>query len=103
MEIQSGRSKRVDRDLTVAKAPPHGTWPKALKSFLLIRYATRHLFPRFRTTQASWELLLTTNYENGRYPGGRMIQMGVNPSEVFDLAVSDAEKWKADGAKAEFL
>jgi hypothetical protein len=29
--------------------------------------------------------------------------MGVSPEKVFELAKSDAEKWKAKGSKADFL
>lgn len=103
METQSGKSERVGPDLGVQKSPPHGTWPKAMKWFLLVRLAKRHLFPSFRTTQASWELLLITNYEGGRFPEGGIIPQGVAPDKVFELAKADAEKWKAEGSKADFL
>lgn len=82
---------------------PHGVWPKNLKWFLLVRYATRHLFPSFRTHQVSWERLLVSNYEGDRFQDGKIIKQGVSPIDVFDLAVADADKWKAEGAKAEFL
>ena len=87
----------------MAKASPHETWPKVLKWFLIMRYATRHLFPSWRTNQRSWELLLTTSYEGGRYANGRIIKMGVDPGDVYELAVADAEKWKTEGSKAAFL
>jgi hypothetical protein len=103
VETQSGRSERVGRDLTPAKASPHETWPKVLKWFLIMRYATRHLFPSWRSNQNSWELLLTTNYEGGRFPEGRTIPHGVDPKLVFEMAKADAEKWKGEGSKADFL
>lgn len=93
----------MNRESVLCRAPPHETWPKNLKWFLLVRFATRTLFPRFRTHQASWELLLTTNYEGGRFPDRTIIKQGVSPEKVFDMGVADAEKWKAEGAKAEFL
>lgn len=86
-----------------ARVEDHTTWGKTLKWFLLVRYATRHLFPAWRTTQASWQRLLTTNYEGERFPDRTIIKQGVAPGDVFELGVADSEKWKADGAKAEFL
>lgn len=74
-----------------------------MKWFLIMRYATRQLFPKWRSTQASWELLLITSYEGGRFPEGGNIPQGVGPDKVFELAKSDAEKWKAEGSKADFL
>lgn len=103
METQSGRSERVGPDLTPAKASPHETWPKVLKWFLIMRYASRLLFPKWRSTQASWELLLITSYEGGRFAEGGIIPQGVGPDKVFGLAKADAEKWKAEGSRAEFL
>jgi hypothetical protein len=68
-----------------------------------MRQAKKHLFPDWRSTQASWELLLITNYEGSRFPDGRMIPRGVDPKLVFELAKAEAEKWKAEGSKGDFL
>lgn len=95
--------ERISREEVVARSPPHATWPKVVKWFLIMRFATKHLFPSWRSTQASWELLLITSYEGGRFPDGRFIPRGVNPELVFELVKADAEKWKAEGSKADFL
>lgn len=96
---------RVCRRCGTAKVTPlHGEWPHDVKVFLLLQYAARHLFsPNLRTIQDSWELLLTSNYEGGRFPNGRIIKQGVSPDDVFDLAVKEAEEWKLAGAATEFL
>jgi hypothetical protein len=89
---------------TVKITPLHGDWPHDLKVFLLLRYAGRNLFsPNLRTVQDSWELLLISNYEGGRFPSGRIIKQGVAPDDVFALAVKEAEEWKLAGAVTEFL
>lgn len=88
----------------VKTTPLHGAWPQSLKTFLLLRYAARNVFtPNLRPIQTSWELLLTSNYEGGRFPGGRIIKQGCSPDEVFALAVKEAEEWRLAGAVTEFL
>jgi hypothetical protein len=102
VESLSERSERVDRDAVMAKTEPHATWSKNLKFYLLVQYAMRNLFG-FRTTQQAWEHLLIGAYEGKRFPDGRIIKQGVAPSEVIEMAKADAERWKAGGAKADFL
>jgi hypothetical protein len=88
----------------VKTTPLHEDWPRGVKVFLLLRYAGRNLFnPNLRTIQDSWELLLTSNYEGGRFPSGRIIKQGVSPDDVFALAVQEAEEWRLAGAATAFL
>lgn len=82
--------------------PLHDSWPHEVKVFLLLRAAARHLFPKWRGHQASWELLLTTNYE-GRFVGGKLHKQGCDPDSVFEVAVKEAEEWRLAGAKTDFL
>lgn len=87
---------------TVKVTPGHAQWSHTLKVFLILRYAARHLFYPWRSQQDSWELLLIGNYERTTH-NGRIIAQGVNPDDVFALAVKDAEEWKAAGSKTDFL
>lgn len=82
--------------------PLHQEWPRSLKTFLLLRYAARHLFADWRPMQSSWELLLSTNYER-RFVGGKLFKQGVNPDDVFAIAVKEAEEWRLAGGKTDFL
>jgi hypothetical protein len=82
--------------------PLHGDWPKSLKTFLLLRYAARHLFADWRSMQNSWELLLTGNYER-RFVDGKLHKQGCDPDSVFEIAVKEAEEWRLAGGKTEFL
>lgn len=94
---------RVCTKCGVVKVTPlHEEWPKSLKTFLILRYAIRHLFPHWRGMQGSWELLLTTNYER-RFVGGKLHRQGCDPDSVFAIAVKEAEEWRLAGAKADFL
>lgn len=86
----------------VKVTPHHEQWPRALKVFLILRYAGRHLFPNWRSQQDSWELLLVGNYERTNI-NGRIIGQGVSPDNVYALAVNDAEAWKVAGSQTEFL
>ena len=88
---------------TARITPLHGEWPQSLKTFLLLQYVARNLFsPNLRTIQDSWELLLTCQYER-RFVGGRLRKQGVDPDEVYQLAVKEAEEWRLAGAVTEFL
>jgi hypothetical protein len=87
---------------TVKVTPLHGEWPHELKVFLLLKYARRMIFGDFRPMQSSWELLLIGQYE-GRFVGGKLRKLGVDPDEVFELAVKEAEEWRLAGGKTDFL
>jgi hypothetical protein len=101
--LPSPPAPRVCTNCGAVKVTPlHGLWPHSLKVFLLIRAAARHLFPEWRGHQASWELLLTTNYER-RFVGGKLFKQGCNPDDVFAIAVKEAEEWGLAGGKTDFL
>ena len=88
----------------VKVTPRHQEWPQALKTFLLLQYAARNLFaPSLRPIQTTWELLLVSNFEGGRFPNGKIIKQGVSPDDVFALAMQQAEEWKLAGATTAFL
>lgn len=87
----------------VKVTPRHEQWPQSLKTFLLLEYAKRNLFAEnLRSIQNAWELLLTSQYER-RFVGGRLRKQGVDPDEIYQLAVKEAEEWKLAGAVTEFL
>lgn len=87
----------------VKVTPRHEEWPRSLKTFLLLEYAKRNLFATdIRPVQNTWELLLTCQYER-RFVGGRLRKQGVDPDEVFAIAVREAEEWRLAGAVTDFL
>jgi hypothetical protein len=96
---------RVCKRCGTAKITPlHHEWPQSLKTFLLLRYAGRNVFTEnLRPIQTSWELLLISNYEGGRFPSGRIIKQGIDPDEIYALAVKEAEEWRLAGAVTAFL
>jgi hypothetical protein len=83
--------------------PHHSEWSREMKVFLLLQYVARNLFTEnLRSVQNTWELLLTSQYER-RFVGGRLRRQGVDPDEVFALAVKEAEEWRLAGAVTAFL
>lgn len=86
----------------VKVTPRHGEWPRSLKTFLLIEYAKRHLFPSFRSMQDSWELLLTGAFQS-KQVNGQFMRHGAAPDDLFALGVQQAEEWRLAGAVTDFL
>lgn len=82
--------------------PRSSEWPRSLKTFLILQYAARHLFPEWRSMQDCWELLLRGNYE-GKRVNGRITKHGASPDELYAVAVTDAEEWRTSGATTAFL
>lgn len=82
--------------------PRHSDWNRALKTFLILQYAARHLFPEWRSIQDSWELLLRGHYE-GKRVNGRIMKHGASPDSIYEVAVAEAEEWRTSGAATAFL
>lgn len=87
---------------TEKKTPRHEKWPRSLKVFLLMKAAERLFFFSWRPMQESWELLLTTHFQNRS--GAEVIpRSSTAPDDVYDRAVKEADEWKAAGGETSFL
>lgn len=87
---------------TAKLTPHHSDWNRALKTFLILQYAARHLFPEWRSVQDSWELLLSGHYQ-GKKVNGRIVRHSASPDEIYSIGVTEAEEWRTSGSPTAFL
>jgi predicted amidophosphoribosyltransferase len=95
-------SRVCDRCGTAKSTPRHENWPRSLKIFLIVKYAERLLFFKWRPLQSSWELLLSGYYDAQR-KAGEVVPRSTSPDDLYQRAVNDAEEWNVSGAETTFL